>query len=82
MQPRGEAPMLDEGEDTEEAAMSVMDKLRQMLKGHGERMGEGHDEAGRPAGEKAQDRPAGPADKGPDALRDQFQPPQDNPPQP
>ena len=32
--------------------MSVMDKLKQMFKGHGERIGEGHDTAGRPAGEQ------------------------------
>ncbi|GAA3043637.1 antitoxin [Streptomyces glomeratus] len=64
--------------------MSVMDKLKQMLKGGGERIGRGHDEAGRPADDTMRDRPAGQADKGPDALRDQFQPPQDrdNPPQP
>jgi len=64
--------------------MSVMDKLKQMLKGHGERPGEGHDKAGRSEYEKAQDRPAGQVDKGPDALREQMRSQQerDNPPQP
>jgi hypothetical protein len=62
--------------------MSVMDKLKQMLKGHGERPGQGHDEAGQPD-EAAQGRPAGQVDKGPDALREQMRSPQerDNPPQ-
>ncbi len=64
--------------------MSVMDKLKRMLKGPGERMGQGHDEAGRPADEKAQGRPAAQVDKGPDALREQMRSQQerDNPPQP
>ncbi|MET8953052.1 antitoxin [Streptomyces sp. NPDC004393] len=63
--------------------MSMMDKLKQMLKGHGERIGQGHDTAGRAADDARSGRPAGQADKGPDALRDQFQPPRDrdNPPQ-
>ncbi|MGW1159754.1 antitoxin [Streptomyces sp. NPDC002513] len=64
--------------------MSMMDKLKQMLKGHGERIGHGDDTARRTADETMRNRPAGQADKGPDALRDQFQPPrdQDNPPRP
>ncbi|GAA3775351.1 antitoxin [Streptomyces chiangmaiensis] len=64
--------------------MSVMDKLKRMLTGHGERVGESHDQAGRPAGENTQGRPAGGVDKGPDALRQQMRSPQDrdNPPQP
>jgi hypothetical protein len=72
------------GTSRKEGAMSVMDKLRQMLKGHGERMGEGHDKAGRAGGEKAQDRPAGQVDKGPDALTEQLRSQQEreNPPQP
>ena len=64
--------------------MSVLDKLKQMLKGHEERIGEGHDEAGRPGGEKTQDRPGGQVDKGPDALTEQLRSQQEreNPPQP
>ncbi|MFJ7903011.1 antitoxin [Streptomyces sp. NPDC096198] len=63
--------------------MSMMDKLKQMLKGHGDRMGQGHDTRGRTVDETMRGRP-GQGDKGPDAIRDQFQPPQDrdNPPRP
>ncbi|MFF4213132.1 antitoxin [Streptomyces sp. NPDC001796] len=64
--------------------MSVMDKLRQMLKGHGEPIGEDHDKAGQPAGEQPHGAQPGQVDKGPDALREQMRsrPEQDNPPQP
>lgn len=62
--------------------MSMMDKLRQMLKGHGEHRGNG--KAGRSGDEKAQDQPAGQVDKGPDALTEELRSQQEreNPPQP
>jgi hypothetical protein len=86
MHPGPGAPILGRrGKTLEEDVMSVMDKLRQMLKGHGERPGEGHDRAGRTGGEEAQGMRPGQVDKGPDALREQMRPPQreqDNPPQP
>jgi hypothetical protein len=64
--------------------MSVMDKLKRMLTGHGEHMGEGAEKTGRIAEEKTPGMTGGQVDKGPDALRDQMRPPQDrdNPPQP
>ncbi|MCW7947280.1 hypothetical protein AAW14_36360 [Streptomyces hygroscopicus] len=62
--------------------MSVMDKLKQMLTGGGERIGRGHDEAGRP--DDVTRRPAGQADKGPNASRGQLKSPRnrDEPPKP
>lgn len=62
--------------------MSVMDKLRHMLKGHGDRASEGIDNGGDQADEQNRDT-AGQVDKGPDALRQQWrsQQEQDRPPQ-
>jgi hypothetical protein len=64
--------------------MSVMDKLKRMLTGHGEHMGESAEKTGRIAEDKTRGMTGGQVDKGPDALRDQMRPPQDrdNPPQP
>ncbi|MGW2945530.1 hypothetical protein, partial [Streptomyces sp. NPDC001226] len=61
---------------------SVMDTLKKMLTGGGERIGQGHDEAGRP--DDMTRRPAGQADKGSTPSRDRFQPSQnrDVPPEP
>ncbi|MBB4790336.1 MULTISPECIES: antitoxin [Streptomyces] len=57
--------------------MSMMDKLKRMLKGHEEQTPQGVQD--RPQGDQG-----GRVDKGPDALREQMRSQQDrdNPPQP
>jgi antitoxin protein of toxin-antitoxin system len=64
--------------------MSVMDKLKRMLKGHEEQADKAADKARGYVDEATGGRPGGQVDKGPDALRDQMRSPQerDNPPQP
>jgi hypothetical protein len=67
-----------------EGTMSVMDKLKRMLKGHEEQAGRAADKASGHIDETTRGRSGGQVDKGPDALREQMRPPQerDNPPQP
>ncbi|MER6127033.1 antitoxin [Streptomyces sp. NPDC001795] len=62
--------------------MSVMDRLKQMLKGH-EQAGKGIDKGGEAVDEKTRGK-SGQVDKGPDALREQLRSQQekDTPPEP
>jgi hypothetical protein len=64
--------------------MSVMDKLKQMLKGHEEQAGKGVDRSGDVADDKTQGRYSGQVDTSQDRLRDQLgtERDQDNPPRP
>lgn len=52
--------------------MSVMDKLKQMLKGHEEKTGKGIDKAGDMLDEKTQGKYSGQVDTAQDKMRDQF----------
>ncbi|UZJ33041.1 antitoxin [Streptomyces endophytica] len=61
--------------------MSVMDKLKQMLKGHEEQTGKGVDKAGDFVDEKTQGKYSGQVDTAQDKLRDQLGRDQDQPPQ-
>nr|WP_055491489.1 antitoxin [Streptomyces sp. TP-A0356] len=62
--------------------MSMMDKLKQLLKGHESHADKGIDKGADAVGEKAEGPYSGQVDKGPDALREQFRQDRDNPPQP
>ncbi|MFD8545847.1 antitoxin [Streptomyces sp. NPDC059649] len=64
--------------------MSVMDKLKQMLKGHEKQTGKGVDKAGDFVDEKTQGKYSGQVDTAQDKLRDRFgrEQGQDRPPQP
>lgn len=64
--------------------MSVMDKLKQMLKGHEDKAGQGVDKAGDFVDEKTQSKYSGQVDTAQDKLKEQLgadRPPQDTPPQ-
>ncbi|BDM70694.1 kanamycin biosynthetic protein [Streptomyces nigrescens] len=61
--------------------MSVMDKLKQMLKGHEEQTGKGVDKAGDFVDEKTQGKHSGQVDTAQDKLRDQLGRDQNQPPQ-
>ncbi|MFI6088335.1 antitoxin [Streptomyces sp. Je 1-332] len=61
--------------------MSVMDKLKQMLKGHEDKAGQGIDKAGDFVDDKTQGKYSSQVDTGQDKLRDQFGRDQDRPPQ-
>ncbi|AZM56946.1 kanamycin biosynthetic protein [Streptomyces sp. WAC 01529] len=52
--------------------MSVMDKLKQMLKGHEEKAGQGIDKAGDFVDGKTQGKYSGQVDTAQDRLREQF----------
>ncbi|MFI6682497.1 antitoxin [Streptomyces sp. NPDC050485] len=52
--------------------MSVMDKLKQMLKGHEEQAGKGIDKAGDFVDEKTQGKYSGQVDTAQDKLKDQL----------
>ncbi|MFG3343971.1 antitoxin [Streptomyces sp. NPDC048018] len=52
--------------------MSVMDKLKQMLKGHEEQAGKGVDKAGDLVDEKTQGKYSGQVDTAQDRLKDQM----------
>ncbi|KAA6223169.1 antitoxin [Streptomyces albofaciens JCM 4342] len=52
--------------------MSVMDKLKQMLKGHEEQAGKGIDKGGDMLDEKTQGKYSGQVDTAQDKLRQQF----------
>ncbi|MFF2508997.1 antitoxin [Streptomyces sp. NPDC058067] len=62
--------------------MSMMDKLKSMLKGHEEQAGKGVDKAGDMVDDKTQGKYSGQVDQAQDKLKDQFgrgdqgQPPQ------
>ncbi|MWA08551.1 antitoxin [Streptomyces sp. BA2] len=62
--------------------MSVMDKLKQMLKGHEDKAGQGIDKAGDFVDGKTQGKYSGQVDTAQDKLRDQLGRDQDKPPQP
>ncbi|MEU8590793.1 antitoxin [Streptomyces sp. NPDC048664] len=64
--------------------MSMMDKLKRMLKGHEDQARETADTARDRRDDTVRGGPGRPVDKGPDALRDQMRSPQDrdNPPRP
>ncbi|MGR8006969.1 antitoxin [Streptomyces hypolithicus] len=64
--------------------MSMMDKLKQMIKGHPDQTGQGIDRAGDAADRKTQGKHSGQVDTGQEKLRDQFgrDQGQDRPPQP
>lgn len=62
--------------------MSVLDKLRQMLKGHEEQAGRGIDTPGDYVDDKTQGRYSGQVDTAQERLRQQFGSDEDNPPQP
>ncbi|MFC8128309.1 antitoxin [Streptomyces sp. NPDC057302] len=61
--------------------MSVMDKLKQMLKGHEDKAGQGIDKAGDFVDGKTQGKYSGQVDTAQDKLKDQFGRDQDKPPQ-
>ncbi|GAA2813065.1 antitoxin [Streptomyces showdoensis] len=63
--------------------MSVMDKLKQMLKGHEDKAGQGIDKAGDFVDEKTQGKYSGHVDTAQERLKDQLgtDRPQDPPPQ-
>ncbi|MET9293927.1 antitoxin [Streptomyces sp. NPDC003077] len=52
--------------------MSVMDKLKQMLKGHEDQAGKGIDKAGDAFDERTQGKYSGQVDTAQDKLRGQF----------
>lgn len=61
--------------------MSVMDKLKQMLKGHEDQAGRGVDKAGDFVDEKTQGKYGSQVDTAQDKLREQLSRDRDNPPQ-
>ncbi|MGW5861597.1 antitoxin [Streptomyces sp. NPDC055239] len=61
--------------------MSVMDKLKQMLKGHEDKAGQGIDKAGDFVDDKTQGKYSGQVDTAQDKLKDQFGGDQDKPQQ-
>lgn len=61
--------------------MSVMDKLKQMLKGHEDQAGKGVDKAGDFVDDKTQGKYSGQVDTAQDKFRDQLGRDQDQPPQ-
>ncbi|GGY49687.1 hypothetical protein GCM10010326_49890 [Streptomyces xanthochromogenes] len=63
-------------------AMSVMDKLKQMLKGHEDQAGQGIDKAGDFVDEKTQGKYSSQVDTAQDKLRDELGRDQGQPPQP
>ncbi|MET9428401.1 MULTISPECIES: antitoxin [unclassified Streptomyces] len=52
--------------------MSVMDKLKQMLKGHEDKADKGVDKAGDVADRKTQGKYSGQVDTGQDRLKEQY----------
>ncbi|MEV7192783.1 antitoxin [Streptomyces sp. NPDC093510] len=52
--------------------MTVMDKLKQMLKGHEDKAGQGIDKAGDFVDERTQGKYSDQVDTGQDKLREQF----------
>lgn len=64
--------------------MSMMDKLKAMLKGHEAQAGQGVDKAGDYVDEKTQGKHSGQVDTGQEKLKDQLGTDRDreNPPQP
>ncbi len=52
--------------------MSVMDKLKQMLKGHEDQAGKGVDKGGDMVDDKTQGKYSGQVDTGQDKMKDQF----------
>ncbi|WP_269856697.1 antitoxin [Streptomyces sp. RPT161] len=60
--------------------MSMLDKLKGLLKGHEDQARTGVDKAGDYADEKTQGRYSGQVDTGQEKLREQFGGDQDNPP--
>ncbi|MER7663905.1 MULTISPECIES: antitoxin [unclassified Streptomyces] len=52
--------------------MSVMDKLKQMLKGHEDQTGKGVDKAGDMVDDKTQGKYSGHVDTAQDRMKDQF----------
>ncbi|MFE5330373.1 antitoxin [Embleya sp. NPDC056575] len=61
--------------------MSVMDKLKQMLKGHEDKAGQGVDKAGDVVDDKTQGKYSGQVDTAQDRLKDRLGRDQDTPPQ-
>ncbi|MBD0741103.1 antitoxin [Streptomyces sp. CBMA152] len=61
--------------------MSVMDKLKQMLKGHEDQAGQGIDKAGDFVDEKTQSKYSSQVDTAQDKLKEQLGRDQDQPPQ-
>ncbi|GAA0448120.1 antitoxin [Streptomyces olivaceiscleroticus] len=61
--------------------MSVLDKLKQMLKGHEDQSGRGVDKAGDFVDERTQGKYSSQVDTAQDKLRDQLGRDQDRPPQ-
>lgn len=62
--------------------MSVMDKLKQMLKGHEDKAGQGIDKAGDFVDGKTQGKYSSQVDTAQDKLKDQLGRDEDRPPQP
>jgi hypothetical protein len=64
--------------------MSVMDKLKQMLKGHEEQAGKGIDRSGDVVDDRTPGKHSGQVDTSRDRLRDELgtERDQDNPPRP
>ncbi|MFE9255563.1 antitoxin [Streptomyces sp. NPDC006879] len=61
--------------------MSMMDKLKQMLKGHEEQAGQGIDKAGDFVDDKTQGKYSSHVDTAQEKLKDQLGRDQDSPPQ-
>ncbi|MGW7552175.1 antitoxin [Streptomyces rimosus] len=61
--------------------MSVLDKLKQMLKGHEDQAGKGVDKAGDFVDDRTQGKYSGQVDTAQDKLREQLGRDQDQPPQ-
>ncbi|MEV0123677.1 antitoxin [Streptomyces sp. NPDC050703] len=61
--------------------MSVMDKLKQMLKGHEDKTGQGIDKAGDYVDGRTQGKYSGQVDSAQDRLKDQFGRDRNQPPQ-
>ncbi|MEU6282818.1 antitoxin [Streptomyces sp. NPDC047028] len=62
--------------------MSVMDKLKQMLKGHEDQAGKGIDKSGDMLDERTQGKYSSQVDTAQDKLNEQLRRDQDQPPQP
>lgn len=67
----------------EEVHMSMMDKIKSMLKGHESQAGQGIDKSGDFVDDKTQNKYSGQVDTAQDKLKDRFgtNPDQDKPPQ-
>ncbi len=83
MQPAQGSAILEGNDGAKEYAMSMLDKLRGLLKGHEEQAGKGVDKAGDYVDERTQGKYRSQVDTAQDKLREQIgdqDPGQDQPP--